>query len=314
MLSVILAEEFYNMSIEVQKLSKYYQEQLALDEVSFKVNSGEIVGFLGPNGAGKSTTMKIISCFIKPSSGNVLVNGLSIHENEIGVKSKIGYLPENNPLYEDMYVRESIAFIAQMHKVEDIKSAVAEVIEKVGLAKEAHKKIGQLSKGYQQRVGIAQAIVHDPEVLILDEPTSGLDPNQLEDIRVLIKELGRDKTVMLSTHIMQEVESICDRIVVINNGKIVADRNLDNLSNPKNNVKEQLVLVEFENKIDSKHLKKYFSKTKIEKKDNKWLFSYAGMEDLRKLISKYAQENEILILEIKQHSDTLEDLFKKLTK
>ena len=314
MLSVILAEEFYNMSIEVQKLSKYYQEQLALDEVSFKVNSGEIVGFLGPNGAGKSTTMKIISCFIKPSSGNVLVNGLSIDENEIGVKSKIGYLPENNPLYEDMYVRESIAFIAQMHKVEDIKSAVAEVIEKVGLAKEAHKKIGQLSKGYQQRVGIAQAIVHDPEVLILDEPTSGLDPNQLEDIRALIKELGRDKTVMLSTHIMQEVESICDRIVVINNGKIVADRNLDNLSNPKNNVKEQLVLVEFENKIDSKHLKKYFSKTKIEKKDNKWLFSYTGMEDLRKLISKYAQENEILILEIKQHSDTLEDLFKKLTK
>ena len=220
MLSVILAQEFHKMSIEVQKLSKYYQEQLAIDEVSFKVNSGEIVGFLGPNGAGKSTTMKIISCFIQPSSGNVLVDGVSIHEDEIAVKTKIGYLPENNPLYEDMYVRESIAFIAQIHKVDNVTNSVEEVIEKVGLSKEAHKKIGQLSKGYQQRVGIAQAIVHDPKVLILDEPTSGLEPNQLEDIRSLIKELGRDKTVMLSTHIMQEVESICDRIVVINNGKI----------------------------------------------------------------------------------------------
>ena len=303
------------MSIEVKKLSKYYQEQLALDEVSFKVNSGEIVGFLGPNGAGKSTTMKIISCFIKPSSGNVLVDGISIHEDEIAVKNKIGYLPENNPLYEDMYVRESIAFIAQIHKVDNVTNSVEEVIKKVGLSKEAHKKIGQLSKGYQQRVGIAQAIVHDPEVLILDEPTSGLDPNQLEDIRALIKELGKNKTVMLSTHIMQEVESICDRIVVINNGKIVADRNLEkNSETPRNNTKEQLVLVEFENKIDIKHLKKYFPETKIEKKDKKWLFQYSGKKDLRKLISKYAQDNEILILEIKQHADTLEDLFKKLTK
>jgi len=303
------------MSIEVKKLSKYYQEQLALDEVSFKVNSGEIVGFLGPNGAGKSTTMKIISCFIKPSSGNVLVDGISIHEDEIAVKNKIGYLPENNPLYEDMYVRESIAFIAQIHKVDNVTNSVEEVIEKVGLSKEAHKKIGQLSKGYQQRVGIAQAIVHDPEVLILDEPTSGLDPNQLEDIRALIKELGKNKTVMLSTHIMQEVESICDRIVVINNGKIVADRNLEkDTETPTNNTKEQLVLVEFENKIDIKHLKKYFPETKIEKKDKKWLFQYSGKKDLRKLISKYAQENEILILEIKKHTDTLEDLFKKLTK
>jgi len=288
---------------------------LALDEVSFKVNSGEIVGFLGPNGAGKSTTMKIISCFIKPSSGNVLVDGISIHEDEIAVKNKIGYLPENNPLYEDMYVRESIAFIAQIHKVDNVTNSVEEVIEKVGLSKEAHKKIGQLSKGYQQRVGIAQAIVHDPEVLILDEPTSGLDPNQLEDIRALIKELGKNKTVMLSTHIMQEVESICDRIVVINNGKIVADRNLEkDTETPTNNTKEQLVLVEFENKIDIKHLKKYFPETKIEKKDKKWLFQYSGKKDLRKLISKYAQENEILILEIKKHTDTLEDLFKKLTK
>ena len=302
------------MSIEVQKLSKKYQEQLAINEISFKVNSGEIVGFLGPNGAGKSTTMKIISCFIKPTSGDVLVDGVSIHKDELSVKSKIGYLPEHNPLYEDMYVRESISFIAQMHKIKDIKVAVQGVIEKVGLVKEAHKKIGQLSKGYKQRVGIAQAIVHDPKVLILDEPTSGLDPNQLEDIRALIKELGKNKTVILSTHIMQEVESICDRIVVIKNGSIVADRNLEQNSNTLNNIKEQIVSVEFENEISINQLKKDLPKIKIEKKENKFLFYYDGNEDLRKLISSFAQKNEILILEIKKHSDKLEDLFKKLTK
>ena len=302
------------MSIEVQKLSKKYQEQLAINEISFKVNSGEIVGFLGPNGAGKSTTMKIISCFIKPTSGDVLVDGVSIHKDELSVKSKIGYLPEHNPLYEDMYVRESISFIAQMHKIKNIKVAVQGVIEKVGLVKEAHKKIGQLSKGYKQRVGIAQAIVHDPKVLILDEPTSGLDPNQLEDIRALIKELGKNKTVILSTHIMQEVESICDRIVVIKNGSIVADRNLEQNSNTLNNIKEQIVSVEFENEISITQLKKGLPKIKIEKKENKFLFFYNGNEDLRKLISSFAQKDEILILEIKKHSDKLEDLFKKLTK
>ena len=302
------------MSIEVQKLSKKYQEQLAINEISFKVNSGEIVGFLGPNGAGKSTTMKIISCFIKPTSGDVLVDGVSIHKDELSVKSKIGYLPEHNPLYEDMYVRESISFIAQMHKIKNIKVAVQGVIEKVGLVKEAHKKIGQLSKGYKQRVGIAQAIVHDPKVLILDEPTSGLDPNQLEDIRALIKELGKNKTVILSTHIMQEVESICDRIVVIKNGSIVADRNLEQNSNTLNNIKEQIVSVEFENEISINQLKKDLPKIKIEKNENKFLFYYDGNEDLRKLISSFAQKNEILILENKKHSDKLEDLFKKLTK
>jgi len=302
------------MSIEVQNLSKKYQEQLAINEISFKVNSGEIVGFLGPNGAGKSTTMKIISCFIKPTSGDVLVDGGSIHKDELSVKSKIGYLPEHNPLYEDMYVRESISFIAQMHKIKNIKVAVQGVIEKVGLVKEAHKKIGQLSKGYKQRVGIAQAIVHNPKVLILDEPTSGLDPNQLEDIRALIKELGKNKTVILSTHIMQEVESICDRIVVIKNGSIVADKYLEQNSNTLNNIKEQIVSVEFENEISITKLKKGLPKIKIEKKENKFLFYYNGNEDLRKLISSFAQKDELLILEIKKHSDKLEDLFKKLTK
>ena len=302
------------MSIEVQNLSKKYQEQLAINEISFKVNSGEIVGFLGPNGAGKSTTMKIISCFIKPTSGDVLVDGVSIDKDEFSVKSKIGYLPEHNPLYEDMYVRESISFIAQMHNIKNIKVAVQGVIKKVGLVKEAHKKIGQLSKGYKQRVGIAQAIVHDPKVLILDEPTSGLDPNQLEDIRTLIKELGKNKTVILSTHIMQEVESICDRIVVIKNGSIVADKYLEQNSNTLNNIKEQIVSVEFENEISITKLKKGLPKIKIEKKENKFLFYYNGNEDLRKLISSFAQKDELLILEIKKHSDKLEDLFKKLTK
>ncbi len=199
-------------------------------------------------------------------------------------------------------------------KIKNIKEAVQRVIEKVGLVKEAHKKIGQLSKGYKQRVGIAQAIVHDPKVLILDEPTSGLDPNQLEDIRGLIKELGKNKTVILSTHIMQEVDSICDRIVIIKNGSIVADRNLKQNSKTLNNIKEQIVSVEFENKISITQLKKGLPKIKIEKKETKFLFYYNGKEDLRKLISSFAQKNEILILEIKQHSDKLEDLFKKLTK
>jgi ABC-2 type transport system ATP-binding protein len=302
------------MSIKIQNISKYYDEQLALDNVSFQVNSGEIVGFLGPNGAGKSTTMKIISCFIKPSEGDVFVDEVSIHSDEIAVKSKIGYLPENNPLYEDLYVRESIGFIAQMHKIKDIKSAVENVIEKVGLSKEAHKKIGQLSKGYQQRVGIAQAIVHNPKVLILDEPTSGLDPNQLDEIRSLIKNLGKNKTVMLSTHIMQEVESICDRIVIINNGNIVADRKLDDNKESKKEQKEQKLLVEFEQKITLSELKNSFPKASIKSKENQWVFTYDGKEDLRKLISRYAQKNDLLILEMQQHTDNLEDLFKKLTK
>ena len=302
------------MSIEIQNISKYYDKQLAVNDISFQVKTGEIVGFLGPNGAGKSTTMKIISCFLKPSKGDVLVNGISIHSDEIGVKSNIGYLPENNPLYEDLYVRESIGFIAQMHRVKYLKNAVENVIEKVGLVKEANKKIGQLSKGYQQRVGIAQAIVHNPSVLILDEPTSGLDPNQLDEIRSLIKDLGKNKTVMLSTHIMQEVESICDKIVIINNGKIVADKILDEFKESESEEKQQILLVEFDKKIPLNVLKKAFPKTKIENKDRQWIFSYNGKEDLRKIISKYAQRNDVLILEMKSHSENLEAIFKKLTK
>ena len=301
------------MSIEVKELSKKYGEQMALDNISFHINKGEIVGFLGPNGAGKSTTMKIICCYLNPTNGDVIVNGNSIKKKPIEIKSELGYLPENNPLYEEMYVREFLSFIAQIYQIKDIKKAVDRVIEKVGLTKEAHKKIEQLSKGYQQRVGIAQAIIHEPKVLILDEPTSGLDPNQLEEIRSLIKELGKDKTVMLSTHIMQEVESICDRIIIIKNGQLVADQNLEQKIEQKND-ENQVIVVEFDKQVTEKQLKAIDKKLKIKKADNKWLISYKGDQDLRLLISSFAQNNGLFILEIKKHSDKLEDLFKKLTK
>jgi len=300
------------MGIEVKNLSKAYGSQMALNNVSFKINDGEIVGFLGPNGAGKSTTMKIICCYLNPTSGEVLVNNDSIKTKPTAIKSNIGYLPENNPLYEDMYVKEFLRFIAGIHKIENKTKAVEEVIQRVGLSKEAHKKISQLSKGYQQRVGIAQAIIHDPKVLILDEPTSGLDPNQLEEIRSLIKELGKDKTVMLSTHIMQEVESICDRIIIINNGQMVVDQDLEN--NPSKELKEQVVIVEFSEKVSRDKLIKAFPKTKIKKAELQWIIAYKGDKDLRLMISTFAQNNKLHILEIKKHSDKLEDLFKKVTK
>jgi ABC-2 type transport system ATP-binding protein len=301
------------MSIEVKELSKKYGEQMALDNISFHINKGEIVGFLGPNGAGKSTTMKIICCYLNPTKGDVLINGNSIKNKPIEIKSELGYLPENNPLYEEMYVREFLSFIAQIHQIKDIQKAVDQVIKKVGLSKEAHKKIEQLSKGYQQRVGIAQAIIHEPKVLILDEPTSGLDPNQLDEIRSLIKELGKDKTVMLSTHIMQEVESICDRIIIIKNGQLVADQNLEEKIDQENK-KDQIVVVEFDKEVTGKKLQVIDKNLKIKKADNKWLISYKGDQDLRLLISSFAQNNGLFILEIKKHSDKLEDLFKKLTK
>jgi len=216
------------MSLEVKNISKFFGEQKALDNISFSAKKGEIVGFLGPNGAGKSTTMKIITTFLKPDQGDVLVNAFSIHSNAHQVKKSVGYLPEHNPLYLDMYVKEYLEFSANIHKIN--KSRITEVIQLVGLEPESHKKIKDLSKGYRQRVGFAAALLHDPKVLILDEPTTGLDPNQLVSIRNLIKEIGKTKTVLLSTHIMQEVEAICDRVIIINKGKIVADDYLKNLT------------------------------------------------------------------------------------
>ena len=217
------------MSLSVKNITKQYKQQKALDDISFELKSGEIVGFLGPNGAGKTTTMKIITCFIPPTKGTVSVCGLDVSKDHLKVKKKVGYLPENNPLYYDMYVKEFLSFIASLHKIKNKKDRINEMIKMVGLEKEQHKKIGTLSKGYKQRVGLAQAMIHDPEILILDEPTSGLDPNQIIEIRDLIRDFGKDKTVLLSTHIMQEVESMCDRVIIINEGKIVADDSVESI-------------------------------------------------------------------------------------
>lgn len=222
------------MSLSLKNVSKQYKNQKAVDNISFELKSGEIVGFLGPNGAGKSTTMKIITCFIPPTNGTISVCGLDVSNDHLMVKKKVGYLPENNPLYYDMYVREFLNFVASLHKVKNKKDRVNEMIELVGLQKEEHKKIGTLSKGYKQRVGLAQAMIHDPDVLILDEPTTGLDPNQIVEIRDLIKNFGKNKTVLLSTHIMQEVESMCDRVIIINEGKIVADDSVEAIKKGNN--------------------------------------------------------------------------------
>jgi len=226
------------MSIEVNKITKIYGEQKALNEVSFSVRGGEIIGFLGPNGAGKSTLMKIICCYLPPSDGSVKVCGLDVMEQSMEVRKKVGYLPEHNPLYLDMYVKEYLEFVGRFYNVKNLTNRVKEMVEITGLTIEQNKKIGQLSKGYRQRVGLAQAIIHDPQVLILDEPTTGLDPNQLVEIRNLIKELGKNKTVMLSTHIMQEVQAICERAIIINKGKIVADDSIAKLTEKNANLEK----------------------------------------------------------------------------
>ena len=222
------------MSISINKVNKFYGKQQALADVSFTLNKGEVVGFLGPNGAGKSTLMKIITCYLQQDSGKVQVCNLDTQEQDLKVKAKIGYLPEQNPLYTDMYIKEYLSFVGQMYKVENLNNRIAEIIQQIGLTPEQSKKIGQLSKGFKQRVGLAAALIHNPEILILDEPTTGLDPNQLVEIRNLIKEVGKDKTVLLSTHIMQEVDKMCNRVVIINKGKIVDDQLISNYQ--KNNI------------------------------------------------------------------------------
>lgn len=298
------------MSIEVKNLFKYYGDQAAVKDITFKVNSGEIVGFLGPNGAGKSTTMKIITGYISASSGKVKVCGMPVTESSLDTRRKIGYLPENNPLYLDMYVKEYLTFVGNIYKVPNLKERVDEMIEKVGLEVEQNKKIGQLSKGYRQRVGLAQAIIHDPEVLILDEPTSGLDPNQLLEIRSLIKSIGKEKTVMLSTHIMQEVEAICDRIVIINKGEIVADNTAKDLQSEGGNL---TVYAEFEGEVTKSMLKKIEGVGKIERVTNGWLFESKDNVDLRKRVAKFAQENDFLAITLRVEEKSLEEVFKNLT-
>jgi ABC-2 type transport system ATP-binding protein len=299
------------MSIEVKNLVKYYGNQAAVNDISFSIKKGEIVGFLGPNGAGKSTTMKIITGFIPSSSGTVNVCNLPVDVDSMDTRQKIGYLPEHNPLYLDMYVREYLEFVGKIYKIPNLNDRVKNMVKAVGLEVEQNKKVGQLSKGYRQRLGLAAAIIHDPEVLILDEPTSGLDPNQLVGIRDLIKEIGKSKTVLLSTHIMQEVEAICDRVIIINRGKIVADDKAENL---QLNTVQQTVYVEFEGNVSKTQLGKIPVVTKVETVGNGWLLEGKNGIDLRKEIAEYARDNKFLILTMRLEERSLEEVFKELTK
>ncbi len=299
------------MSIEVKEVSKVYGEQKALDQVSFSIGTGEIVGFLGPNGAGKSTMMKIITCYLPQSGGQVTVNGFDVATESMKVREQVGYLPEHNPLYLDMYVREFLTFAAGISGAETLR--VDEMIERTGLTPEKHKKISALSKGYRQRVGLAQALIHDPKVLILDEPTTGLDPNQIVEIRNLIKEIAQDKTIMLSTHIMQEVEAICDRVIIINKGRIVADKPTSELAGLTS--KRQLVRVEFEGKVDTAALKRLSGIESLrELKKNTFEVESGSGQDLRKSLFQFAVEQDTTILEITQESKSLEQVFQELTK
>lgn len=298
------------MSIEVTNISKSYGAQKALDNISFSVNKGEIVGFLGPNGAGKSTLMKILTTYIHADEGTAIVNGHDVNTQTKAVQLSIGYLPEHNPLYLDLYVREYLAFNADVYQV--AKSKIEEVIQLTGLSSESHKKISQLSKGYRQRVGLASALLHDPEVLILDEPTTGLDPNQLMEIRNVIKNAGKDKTVFLSTHIMQEVEAICDRVIIINNGKIVADKKLDNLIAED---KEQVIEVEFDYQIEEQAIAKIENITSYKNThDMTWELTFKTDKDMRPVVFDFANANGLKTLQLNQKNKNLEAVFREITK
>ena len=297
------------MSIEVSNITKIYGEQKALNAISFKVSKPEIVGFLGPNGAGKSTMMKILTTYLEPSEGHAKVNGFDLGSEKQQVQQSVGYLPEHNPLYLEQYVKEYLAFNAGVYGVK--KSRLEEVIELTGLTPEAHKKIGQLSKGYRQRVGLANALLHDPDVLILDEPTTGLDPNQLVDIRHLIKTIGETKTVFLSTHIMQEVEAMCDRVIIINKGEIVADKTLKELRGGQ----EQVVIVEFDYRVEDAFLLKLPKvKRVINTHDFVYEITFSTSEDMRSHVFDFAHDNQLKILQLNQKNESLESLFRELTK
>ena len=298
------------MSIELSKLTKKYGEQVAVNAISLEVKKGQILGFLGPNGAGKSTTMKMITGYLVPDGGSVLVCGLEVGSNPLAIKRKIGYLPESNPLYHEMYVKEYLEFIGNIHKIPNGKSQIQNCIQLVGLKPEQHKRIGQLSKGYKQRVGLAAAILHDPEVLILDEPTGGLDPNQLVEIRALIKELGKEKTVILSTHIMQEVEAMCDRVAIINKGNLVADDTLENLKRGSSKV----LKVGFEENLEQEWLRRLPGVESIEKNnDGSWILKGPDVEALRRQVLHLAAEENLNISSLQTSGGSLEEIFRSLT-
>lgn len=299
--------------IEVNNLTKEFGPQKAVNDISFTANKGQILGFLGPNGAGKSTTMKMITSYLPQSSGSIKVCGIDTSLLSLESRKKIGYLPENNPLYKDMYVTEFLEFVSKVHHIQDGKKRINEIVEITGLGKEKHKLIGALSKGYKQRVGLAQALIHDPEVLILDEPTSGLDMNQLIDIRALIKNLGKDKTVIFSTHIMQEVNALCDRVIIINDGKIVANDSIDQL---QNRIKgENLVkLVFLNNNFNVAEFKSISEINKIEKNGNEIKFYSVDSRDVRADLFSICAKNNWVIIEMTQEKLSVEDIFQKLTK
>lgn len=300
------------MSILVKNITKVYDKQKALNDVSFEISEKGIIGFLGPNGAGKSTMMKILTCYIPQTSGRASVCGFDVAEDTLSVRNNIGYLPEHNPLYLDMYVKEFLSFVGGIYKLKQIDKRVKEMIELTGLQAEQTKKIGALSKGYRQRVGLAQAMIHDPKVLIMDEPTTGLDPNQLEEIRALIKNLGKEKTVMLSTHIMQEVEAICDRVIIINQGQIVADDKTQKLQKA---TVMQTIAVEFDAEVDESKLKQLPGVNEVVKIDqNNWQLISNSTDDIRKLIFEFAVKNNLTVLSLNKLEQKMEDVFKDLTK
>lgn len=302
------------MSISVENLTKIYGEQRAIDAINFSINAGEIVGFLGPNGAGKSTTMKILSGYIPPTSGKAAVLGMDVAENALEIKRRIGYLPELNPLYTDMYITEYLQFNAQINGIKNSKPVIERVIETTGLTVERKKKIGQLSKGYKQRVGLAQALINDPEVLILDEPTSGLDPNQMGEIRKLILELGKNKTILLSSHIMQEVEAMCSKVIIINQGKIVANDSIEAVKK-RLDKNATTILVRFRDAVKGAEIKNKEGVLKVEDLGgNAYRVASQNKVDLPELLFKFAVDHKTIILEQREEVESLENIFQQLTK
>ncbi len=301
------------MSVETREIIKLFGKQKALDSVSFSIKKGELVGFLGPNGAGKSTMMRIITGFLPADSGQVFVNGLLVSSESIESRRSIGYLPENNPLYTDLFVKESLEITAGFYQLKNVKQRVAEMVELTGLGREQHKKIGALSKGYRQRVGLAQALIHDPSVLILDEPTTGLDPNQLEEIRNLIREISREKTVMLSSHIMQEVEAVCNRVIIINKGRIVADGGIAEVKSGKLK-RGQVVFVEFAQKIEIEKLNALQHVKSVTLNGNLFEIESEPGIDIRPTIFKFAVDNNLTLLTLNEKQQNLEGVFQELTR
>ncbi|MBK9196349.1 MAG: gliding motility-associated ABC transporter ATP-binding subunit GldA [Flavobacteriales bacterium] len=301
------------MSISVRNISKLYGAQKALDNVSFEIGAGEVVGFLGPNGAGKSTMMKVLTCFLPPTSGSAAVCGHDTRDASMDVRRNVGYLPEHNPLYTDLYVREYLEFVAGVHGLKKKNERVREMIGTVGLEREQHKRIGTLSKGYRQRVGLAQALIHDPKVLILDEPTSGLDPNQLEEVRGLIKRIGTEKTVMLSTHIMQEVEAICDRVIIIDRGRIVADGTAADLRGGSGN--SEVLEVEFDVDVQKGKLLTIAGVQQAQRlAGNNWTLAHAAGTDVRPAVFQFAVDSGLKVLTLRKGERGLEEVFKELTR